>query len=377
VNYSWTEEQLQLRRSLERFAAANNGFAARRAGKPDWRARAWQELAELGILGLPFAEVHGGSGGSPLDIYLVMEALGQELVALPFVSNIVLSGALLQGAASAAQQARLIPPLLRGEASYASGFAEPQSRYNLADVSLRAAREGSGFILNGRKSVVYGGPQANAIIVTARTAGGQREAAGISLFLVPSGTPGLTRRDYDTVDGFTASELFADNLSVGADALIGPLDGALPIIEKAVDAAAAAICAEAVGIMAALNARCVDYAKTRVAFGQTLSKFQIIQHRLVDMRVSYEHAAAISLRAALAVEREPRTRTRAVSAAKVLVAEEAGFVGKNAVQLHGAIGMTDELDVGHYFRRLMIIRSLFGSGDHHLRRYIATGRGEA
>jgi alkylation response protein AidB-like acyl-CoA dehydrogenase len=224
--------------------------------------------------------------------------------------------------------------------------------------------------LNGRKIVVYGAPEADMLFVTARTAGRTRDEHGISLFLVGKDAPGVSLRPYVTADGMSAADIVFEQVRIPASSLVGERDEALPLVQQVVDEATAAVCAEAVGAIEALNQRCVEHCKTREAFGKPLSKFQVLQHRLVDMRVSYEQAAAIVLKASLAVTLPAPARARAVSACKVQVCQEAAFVGKNALQLHGAMGITDELDVGHYFKRLTLIQSMFGSVDHHLRRYL-------
>lgn len=368
MRFGWNEEQQLLRSTLQRYVSDRHDFSQRQHRRP---GVAWAEIAELGLLGLPFGAEYGGANGTALETLLVMEGFGRGLVDEPYLPTVVLAGGLLRYAANKAQKEKYIPPLVRGELRLAVAFAEQGARFNLAHVETSAVARDGGYVLNGEKIVVFDAPDSEALLVTARTSGGTSEQCGVSLFLVPASTIGLTQRPCNTIGGIRASEVTFENVSVAADCLIGELDEAYPLLERVVDEATVASCAEAVGMIEALNDRCVEYAKTRVVFGQPLSKFQVLQHRLVDMRGAYEQAAAITLKAALALELPAATRGRAVSACKVQVAQEAAFVGKNAVQIHGAIGMTDELDVGHYFKRLVLFQSLFGNADHHLRRYIS------
>jgi len=374
MRYAFSEEQLLLRSSLEKFLASKYDFRRRGAGAAEsgLDRELWRGMADLGLLGLPFAEELGGAGGSPLDVLLVMEAFGRALVVEPYLSAVVLAGGALRHGATAEQQAELIPPMISGEKVYALAFAEPASRFNLHDVATTARAEGDGYVLEGRKSVVYGAPAADALLVTARTSGGRGDEAGVSLFLTPKDVPGLTLRDYPTVDGFRASEVTLAGVRLPASALLGTRGSAFAAVARAVDEATAASCADVVGAMDALTEKTTEHCRTRVAFGQPLGKFQVIQHRLVDMHIAYEHAAAVTLKAAVSLTGDDhQVATLAVSAAKFQVGKEADFVGKNAVQMHGAGGMTDELDIGRYFKRITAQRALFGTADHHLRRYVA------
>lgn len=372
MRFTWTAEQQLLQATIGKFVRERYSFDYRRrrlAGGFD--PAIWTELAELGVLGLPFDEQYGGMGGSALDTVIVMEAFGQGLVVEPYLSSIVLGGGLLRLAGDESQKQQLIPALIEGQLRLAFAFAETQSRFNLANVAVQARASNGGYTLSGRKVVVYGAPEAHKVFVTARTSGAQLDAQGISLFLLSLDAPGLQLRSYRCVDGMTAADVTLDNVQVSTSALIGPRDHALPIVERVIDEGTTAMCAEAIGAMAALNEKCVEYSKARQAFGKPIADFQVIGHRLVDMHVSYEQAAALTLKAASTFSSADSART--VSACKVKVNQEAAFVGKSAVQLHGAIGMTDELDIGHYFKRLMAIQTLFGGSDYHLRRYIQLG----
>jgi len=249
----------------------------------------------------------------------------------------------------------------------AFAYAEPQGRYNLADLRTTAKKDGTGFVLNGHKAVVYAAPWATHLIVTARTGGAVRERAGVSVFLIAADAPGITRRDYPTVDGARASEVYFENVHVGADSLIGAEGEGLPLIEKVVDEATAAVCAEASGTLRKLHEGTLDYSRQRKQFGKSIGEFQVLQHRMVDMFMEVEQAVSMTLMATLRLD-EP-DRARHVSAAKNKIARGARMVGQNAIQIHGGIGISNELAIGHYFKRATMLESVFGDADFHLRRY--------
>jgi hypothetical protein len=251
----------------------------------------------------------------------------------------------------------------------AFAYAEPQGRYNWADLKTTAKKDGAGYVLNGHKAVVVGAPWATHLIVTARTAGGQRDAKGVSVFLVEKGAKGVVTRDYPTVDGLRASEVYLENVSVAADALIGDADAGLALVEAVLDEATAAALAESMGVLARLHEGTLEYTKQRKQFGQPIGSFQVLQHRMVDMFIAVEQSTSISYMATLKLEEAADERAKAVSAAKAFVGKALKFVGQNAIQLHGGMGMTDEMAIGHYFKRATVLEALFGSTDHHLRRY--------
>jgi alkylation response protein AidB-like acyl-CoA dehydrogenase len=370
MRFSWSEEQEMLRSTLRRFVEQRYSAEYRRQRLVrGFDAAVWSELADMGVLGLPFEEQYGGSGGSALDTLVVMEAFGRGLVIEPYIASVILGGGLLRRIGDGRQKAELIPRMVAGELRLAFGFAEAESRFNLANVTLRAEQTAANFVLTGRKVLVLGAPECQMLLVSARTRGAALERDGISLFLVPRDAEGVELRTYTCVDGMSAADVTLDKVHIPHDALVGRLNGALSAIELVVDEAISAVCGEAVGAMAALNERCVAFAKTRQAFGKPIGQFQVIGHRLVDMSVSYEQAAAIAIKSAVKLSVASPDSSRTVSACKVAVAKEAAFVAKSAVQLHGAMGTTDELDVGHYFKRLTAIQTLFGSTLHHLRRY--------
>jgi alkylation response protein AidB-like acyl-CoA dehydrogenase len=282
---------------------------------------------------------------------------------------VVIGGGFLKYAGSEAQKNEWLNKIASGETMMAFAFAEPKGRYNLADLTTTAKKQGSGYVLNGQKAVVIGAPWADQLIVTARTSGGQRDKNGISVFVVDKKAKGVSTRDYPTVDGLRASEVTFENVELGASSLIGPADTALPLIERVVDEAIAATCAEATGCMKVLVDTTVAYSKQRKQFGVPIGKFQVLQHRMVDMFVNYEQSVSITLMVTLKLAESETERAKAASAAKVTIGKAGRFVGQQSVQIHGGMGMTDELNVGHYFKRLTMIDALFGSTDHHLKRF--------
>jgi hypothetical protein len=336
----------------------------------------WNAFAEeLGILGAPFSEELGGLGGGPVENMIVMQELGRALVVEPYLGTVVIGGGFLKHSGHPGAEA-LIAQIIAGEAIFAFAYAEPQGRYNLADLKTTAKKDGASYVLNGHKAVVIGAPYATHLIVTVRTGGGQRDAQGVSVFIVDKGAAGVTTRDYSTVDGFRASEVHLENVKVGAEALVGPEGQALPLVEKVVDEAIAATCAEACGVLAKLHEGTLEYTRQRKQFGQPISSFQVLQHRMVDMFIQVEQAVSMTYMATIKLADE-RERTKAAAAAKVQIGKACRFVGQNAIQLHGGMGMTDEMAIGHYFKRATMIESAFGSIDHHLARYEFLSLGQA
>ena len=377
MDFDLSDEQRMLQDSVQRLLAEHCSFEQRQAqlAEPAGHSRAlWMQLAELGLLGLPFAEADGGFGGGAVDTFIVMESIGRALAPVPYLATVVLCGGLLRAAASPVQRAALVPAIAAGESTLAFAHSETQARYDLADVATAAHRQGGGWVLNGKKRFVLGGDSAQRLIVSARIRGERSERDGIALFLVDAGAPGLTRRGYRTQDHGRAADLQLNSVHVGADALIGEAGAALGAIEQAVDGAIAALCAEAVGAMAYAHELTVDYLKVRKQFGVAIGSFQALQHRAVDMLVATEQARSMALYATMmCAEPDAAERQRAISAAKVQVNKSARFVGQEAVQLHGGIGMTEECQVGHYLRRLTMIEMMFGDTGHHLRRLARAG----
>ncbi len=370
MDFNFTEEQSILRSALQSFLEDRYGFEARQAAmnSPEgWRPQIWQAFAhELGILGAALPEAAGGLGGGPVENMVVMEELGGAIVIEPYLETAVVCGGLLKHSGWAGANAELAR-IVSGEGIYALAAGEPQSRWDLADVATSARRSGAGWVIDGRKAVVNAAPWADRLLVTARTSGERRDRRGIALFLVDKAARGITTRDYPTVDGRRASEILFDKVEVGADALVG--DEASDLLDLVSDEAACAVCAEAIGAMRKLLADTVEYAKTRVQFGRPIGTFQVLQHRMVDMYLILEQAVSMTYYGALMLDAPADERAKAVSAAKSFVGKACHKVGQEAIQIHGGIGMTNELRVGWYFKRTTLIESLFGTTDDHLARY--------
>jgi len=371
MDFSFTEEQTLLRNSVSKFLADNYKFEFFKKNSrtdPGWSPSVWKQFAELGLMAAPLPEEYGGLGGDAVDTMIVTEELGRSLVVEPYVQTVVVGGGFI-GRGTEAQKAEWLPRIAAGEMVIAFAFAEPQGRFNYADLVTTVKKQGSNYVLNGQKAVVLGGPWADTLIVTARTAGGQRDAKGVSVFLVDKKSKGVVTRDYPTVDGLRASEVTFENVEVPAANLIGALDNGLELVEQVTDTAIAAHASEAVGAMKVLLDATVEYSKTRKQFGVPIGKFQALQHRMVDMFMNYEQSASIALMVTLKLGEDTVERKKAASAAKVQIGKAGRFIGQNAVQIHGGMGMTDELNVGHYFKRLTMLDTLYGNVDHHLKRY--------
>jgi alkylation response protein AidB-like acyl-CoA dehydrogenase len=365
MDFSFSEEQTLLRNSLSRYLADKYAYEHWRKFTRDGEGRDpvhWRQFAEMGLLAAPLPEIHGGLGGGVLECMVVMEEFGRALVVEPFVPAVVVGGGLLMQAGGALA-AEWLPKIAAGETMMAFGFAEAQGRFNLADLATTAKRQGETYLLQGQKAVVLAAPWADQLIVTARTGGSQRETRGVSVFLVERNGKGVSCRDYAVMSGLRASDIIFENAPAR---LIWEEGEALPVLETIVDRAIAAHLAEATGAVAMLMSATLDYAKTRKQFGQPIGKFQVLQHRMVDMHIAQEQARSACLMANLKLGAPDGAR--AVSAAKAAVGKYARAVAEGAVQVHGGIGMTDELNVGHYFKRLVLLETLYGSPDHHLRR---------
>jgi len=372
MDFNYTETQDMIRDTIGRFLTDRYDFDSRQkmiASDEGRDPAIWQALAgELGLLGASFSEEHGGFGGGHLENAIMMEEMGRALAVEPYLQTVVLGGGALKATGGAVADA-VIPQIISGEAIIAFAYAEPQGRYNLANLTTTAKKDGAGYVLNGHKAVVHAAPWATHLLVTARSGGTQSERDGISLFLIDANAKGVVKRDYPTVDGFRASEVYLENVAVGADALLGDEGGALPVIEQIVDEATAAICAEAVGVTTQLHAHTLDYSKQRQQFGQPIGRFQVLQHRIVDMFLEVEQARSMTLMAALKLDLPANERKSAVSQAKAKIGKACQICGQSAVQTHGGIGITQELAVGHYFMRSTMIESQFGNVDHHFNRY--------
>ena len=370
MDFDLTDEQRLLKDSVDRLVADHYEFEQRKKymAEPDgWSAAVWRQYAELGLLGLPFAEQHGGFGGGPVETMIVMEAFGRGLVLEPYFATVILGGGLIRRAGTPAQQQALLPQVTQGKMKLAFAHVERQSRYDLADVGTTARQSGAGWVLDGAKSVVLHGDCADRLLVTARVSGGRRDRMGIGLFLVDPSAPGVSRRGYPTQDGLRAAEVTLSGVHVPQDDALGDAGNALPAIEHVVDEAIAALCAEAVGTMQVMHETTLEYLKTRQQFGRPIGQFQVLQHRSVDMLVALEQARSMAMFAAvMAAEVDAGERRRAIAAAKVQIGRSGKHVGQEAIQLHGGIGMTMEYKVGHYFKRMTMIDKLFGDADVHL-----------
>ena len=373
MDFAFTSEQDMLRDSIRRLVDDSYGLDKRRAygAMPGGFSRQnWRRFAELGLLAIPFGEEYGGVDGGGVETMVVMEAFGRGLVLEPYLSSIVLGGGLVRLGASEPMRRSLLPNLVAGDLLLAFAHGEPQSRYTLSEVATTARKERGGYVLSGRKSVVLNGDSADRLIVSARVAGSSGDREGITLFLVDQKERGVGVHGYATNDGTRAAEIVLDAVAVGAERIIGVPGGALPLIERVVDQAIAALSAEAVGIMGALYELTTEYLKTRRQFGVAIGTFQALQHRLVDMLIACEQARSMACLAAMTWdETDAARRARVMAAAKTTIGRGGRFVGQQSIQLHGGIGMTNEYIAGHYFKRLTMIDIAFGNADHHLARF--------
>jgi alkylation response protein AidB-like acyl-CoA dehydrogenase len=328
----------------------------------------------MGLLGVSFDTEYGGFGGNAVDVMVVMEAIGEGLVVEPYLATVGLGGQFVARGGTAAQQRRILPALIQGQAKLALAQTERGGRYDLQHVATRARRAGDGWAIEGEKCAVIHGGCADLLVVPARTSGGPTDAHGISLFLVERDLPGVTMREYRTIDNLRAVDIQFSGAVVPGDALIGPEGGGLTLLEEVVDYATALLCAEAVGAIRYANEATLAYLKSRRQFGVPIGSFQVLQHRMVDMFISYEQARSMACLACVKVDTaDAAERQRAVSAAKIRIAEACRHVSQDAVQLHGGMGMTEELKISHTFRRLTMIAQAFGDVDHHLERFAACG----
>jgi len=374
MNFDITEEQQLVKDSVTRFVQDNYELETRIAAStknPGYSEDHWKTFAELGWLGLPFAEADGGFGGSAIDTMLMFEEFGKGLVLEPYLASVVLGGGVLRHGASNAQKAELIGQLAAGEIKLALAYAELQSRFDLHDVTTSARADGANYVLNGAKSMVLNADTADHIIVSARTSGGQVDESGISLFLVPRETAGLEIQSFPTVDGLRAAEIKLQDVTVSNANLLGAEGSGFQALNAAINDGILAIAAEALGGMEVLYKDTVAYTQEREQFDHPMSDFQVVQHRLVEMFMEYEQCKSLLYRATLEQAQGAPTAQRTIHALKHMVGKAGYFIGENAVQLHGGMGMTEELRVAHYFKRLLVIDAQFGNSDHHLELFAA------
>jgi alkylation response protein AidB-like acyl-CoA dehydrogenase len=373
MDFSFSEEQTLLQNSIQRFIQNDYQFEQRQVTigtEPGFSRDHWATFAELGWLALPFTEDVGGLGGTPIETMILMEEFGKGIVVEPYVPTILLAGGLIARGGNPQHIEGVLAEIMAGTKQAALAFVEPQARFNLADVTTIATRDDPDYVINGFKGVVINGPSADVIVVPVRTSGDQRDENGITLFLLDANAAGVERRDYPTVDGLRASEITLTDVRVAETDILGDLDKGFALLELAVDDAILAIGSEAVGGMEILYKTTVEYCKTREQFGQPIGKFQVLQHRMVDMFMEYEQTKSLMYMAAMRMdEGEGREAKKAISAFKVQVGKAGRFIGQSAIQLHGGMGMTDELNVGHYFKRLTMIDTMFGNTDYHLKKF--------
>ncbi|SDR19173.1 pimeloyl-CoA dehydrogenase, small subunit [Rhizobiales bacterium GAS191] len=370
MDFDLTDEQKLLRDNVERLAAPAE-TAVPAAG---WSRERWKQFAELGLLALPFSEEDGGLGWGAVETMIVMEAFGKGLVREPYLSTVVIGGGLVRHGCDASTRKELAAQIASGELVAAFAHTEREARYGLADVGVSARKSADGFVLDGVKSVVPHGDQADMLFVSARNAGGRHDREGLSLLRVDAKAKGVTRRAYALADGTPGAEIRLDNVTVPASALVGAAGEAAPLIERVADEAIAALCAEAVGVMDAMCDMTVAYLKTRKQFGRPIGAFQALQHRAADMFIALEQSRSMAVYATMMVgESDPAQRSTATSAAKVTIGKNGRFIGEQAVQLHGGMGMTMEYRLGAYFKRMTAIEMMFGDVDHHLRKVAQAG----
>ena len=372
MDFTFNEEQSLIQDQVDQFVQKEYDWETRQSlsnSDLGFGIDNWKKFAELGWLGISVSEDNGGYGGTAIESMLIMEAFGKGLVVEPFLETVIMSASLIDDHGSDQQKSSVLEPAIAGEMQLALAYAEPQSRFNLSDLVTEAKLDGDNYILNGYKSVVMNGPSANKFIISARTSGTQLDESGISLFLVDSDSTGLDKTDYKTVDGRRASDLSIENVSVPKDNLIGQQDKGFEILDSAIDKAILAISAEAVGAMEVLYKTTVEYTKTREQFGTAIGKFQVLQHRMVDMFMEYEQCKSLLYMATMKHEEGSPDAKKAISGLKYQVGKAGKFIGQQAVQLHGGMGVTDELNVGHYFKRLTTVGTIFGNTDYHLKKY--------
>ena len=372
MDFTFNEEQTLIQDQVDQFIQKEYDWETRQSlsnSELGFGDNNWQKFAELGWLGISTSEDNGGFGGSAIESMLIMEAFGKGLVVEPFLETIIMSGGLIDEHGSDQQKSSILEPAIAGQLHLALAYAEPQSRFNLSDVVTEAKSDGDNFILNGYKSVVMNGPSANKIIISARTSGSQLEENGITLFIIDGDSQGLNKTNYKTVDGRRASDLTIENVSVSKDDIVGQIDEGFDILDSSIDRAILAISAEAVGAMEVLYKTTVEYTKTREQFGTSIGKFQVLQHRMVDMFMEYEQCKSLLYMATMKHEEGSADAKKATSGLKYQVGKAGRFIGQQAVQLHGGMGVTDELNVGHYFKRLTTVGTIFGNSDYHLKKY--------
>jgi len=373
MNFDYTEEQQMVRDSIARFVQDDYDWDTRRAivdGAEGMSRDNWQTFADLGWLSIPFAEADGGFGGSVIDLSVVMEELGKGLVVEPFFPTVVLFGGLVSRAGDEAQRTSILEGVIGGETLGAFAYVECQSRYALNDCKTSATSSGDGYTLNGEKVGVFNGENADKLVVLARTSGEQFDEHGLSLFLVDANAQGVSKVLYPMMDAQRVANITFDNVQLGADALLGDAGSALDVVNEVIRDALLALASEAVGIMGTLNTKTLEYTKTREQFGVAIGSFQALQHRMVDTMMAFEQSKSLLFKALCEYEIDPASADTTIHALKVLINRNSKLVYGEAIQMHGGMGITDELDIGHYAKRLMMINATLGDGSFHRSKFI-------
>ena len=377
MDFSISEEQSMLADSVSKFIDNDYDFERRQKiaeSEDGYSKELWQTYAELGWTAVPFAEDDGGFGGGPIELMLMMEQFGRGLVVEPYLANIVLFGGVLRRAATDEQKAEWLAPLIEGSLQAALAFAEPQGRFNIADITTTAKQNGKGYVLHGEKTCVLNGGNADLLVIPARTSGEQTDEDGITLFAIPADTAGITRRPYPTVDAQQAADIRLKDVQAEAAQILGETGKGFATLQAVIDEATLAVCAEALGIMRTMHEKTVEYSKQRVQFGVPIGTFQALQHRMVDSLMACEQSRSLLMWTVMVNSAESLEAQRAISAMKYQVGTAGIYVAREAVQIHGGMGMTWELDIAHYFKRMTAIDLLFGNADYHLDRYVRLSR---
>ena len=374
MNFNYSEEQTMIKDGIARFVRDQYDFDTRRdiiASDEGINRDYWATFAELGWLSIPFDEQYGGFGGSAEDVAIIAEELGKGIVVEPFISTVVIFGGLLSASSNEALKSEVIPAIIDGSCLGAFAYSEQQSRFELTDVKTQAAATDDGYVINGEKTVVSNAGTANKLIVSARTSGEQFDRAGISLFLVDADAPGVEVRAYKTMDGQSAATVTLKDVAVAQTQLLSELDSGMDLVDQVMPQILLALCAEGLGIMETLNTTTVEYTKTRKQFDLPISSFQVLQHRMVDNFMAYEQSKSMLYRGLCEANEfasgniDQAGLEKAVHALKAVIARNGKQIAEDSIQIHGGIGMTDELNVGHYVKRLMTINVTFGDGDYH------------
>ena len=373
MDLSISEEQSAIRDVISRFIENEYDFEKRMSiaeGDSAFDSDVYNFFVEQGFTAIPFSEEDGGLNGGPVETMLIMKEIGRGLVLEPYLENVILAGGVLKRLATDDQKSKWLSNIINGELQSTLAFTEPQSRFNLNDVATVAKENGDKVIINGKKSFVLNGKEADIIIVPARTSGSQTETEGISLFVVESDLPGITKNNYKSVDGHSASEITFKNVEVNKDNLLGEIGKGYQTLESTIDDATLAVCAEATGIMKSLHDKTVEYSKNRVQFGVPIGGFQALQHRMVDTLMACEETESILLWALTTNQDDSSSLKKAISGLKYQIGTAGKHVGQEAVQLHGGMGISWELDIAHFFKRLSSIEILFGNADFHMKRFL-------